>query len=194
MTDANQTSSKKFNIYLDASVLISYLEADSDHISELFKLCKDKNYSMDISPFTIMEALGIKQEHRYFMKKVGQGVPLKHIIKCRRERNLTSGELREIYDTLQRKLKPQGMGEFYGPQDTQWWKIALDIVRDSNINASDAVHLGQALAMGSGLLVTTDQSFCKEASIYLKISVNESKLIVCSPEEAIKIINSHEII
>ena len=128
------------------------------------------------------------------MKKVGQGVPLKHILSSRRERDLNSEELKEIFDILQRKLKPQGMGEFYSPQDAQWWKIALDIARDSNINASDAVHLGQALAMGSGLLVTTDKKLCKEAGDYIKKYTQENRLIVCSPEEAIKIINSHEII
>ena len=137
-----------------------------------------------------METLQIKQEHKYSLKKVAQGTPLKSIISTRRQRDLTSDELKEIFDTLQRKLKPQGMSEFYGPEDARWWTLALNIVRDTNINASDAVHLGQALTMGSGLLVTTDKAFCRDATTYLKIHQKESKLIVCSPEEAIKILSS----
>ena len=132
-----------------------------------------------------MEALDIKQEHRFFNKKVALGVPLKRIINKRRERDLSEAELRDIYNVLNRKLKPQGMGDFFIPKDDSWWKLALDIVTYSNIDSSDAVHLAQAISMGSDILVTTDNFFCKEANLYLKDILKGQKILICSPKEAI---------
>ena len=43
--------SYKFNLYLDTSVLLSFTEADDDSISELLRICKEKNYPLDITPF-----------------------------------------------------------------------------------------------------------------------------------------------
>jgi hypothetical protein len=177
------------HIYLDASTLISFTEADNDFISELIKLCKDKNYMMDITPFTIMESLGVKQEHAFFNKKVAEGMPLKWIISRRRERDLSSEELKKIYSVIERKLKPQGMDAFYFPEKIgEFWKLALNIVRDSNINSSDAVHLGQAISMESYLLVTTDKQFCDESTKYLKTFLPKSTLLVCMPKDAIEIL------
>lgn len=190
VNNINIKDEDKINIYLDASVLISFLEGQNDNISDLFEFCNhNKKCKLISSPFTTMEALDIKQEHTFFSKKVAIGVPLKHILAQRRDRDLSKEELKEIHDRISRKLKSNGLGWFFYPQDYQWWILALDIVRDCNINSSDAIHLAQAIYMGCNYLVTTDTSFIKEAKYYLENCL-KIKLIkdinVCLPEKALE--------
>lgn len=185
MAESNGKTTKKLIIYLDASVLISFTEAESDEISELLSTCKKKGFEIRVTPFTIMEALGIKQEHKFFMKKVSEGIPMKWIISKRRERDLENNDLREIYNILKRKLKPYDMENFYYIEDKNWWKLALDITRDSNVNSSDAIHLAQAVFMGCDILVTTDSHFIQEGIKYIKEYLKNEDLILCLPKQAI---------
>ena len=133
-----------------------------------------------------MEAIDIKQEHSYFLKKVEQGVPLKYVISQRRERDLSSEDLKKVYSIMNEKLKSAGIEWFYYPDKGEWWKLALDIVRDSNINSSDAIHLAQAVFMGCTFLVTTDTHLIKEGNKYLEGYLKEEILVIGLPSEAIK--------
>lgn len=176
-------------IYLDASVLISFLEGESDTISELLTLCKKEEIPINVSPFTIMESLDIKQEHGFFTKEVAKGVPFKRIISRRRERNLTKEQLTEIYHVLRNKLKPHNMEDFWAPDSTDWWAFALDIVRDSNITASDSIHIAQAIFLECDLLATTDNFLIEEGNKYLKEIKRDVSLKICLPEKIIKILS-----
>ena len=188
MTNGNGKATKEYIIYLDSSVLISFTEADSDSISELLSMCKAKNVVVRISPYTVMESLNIKQEHKYFMKKVSEGMALKKVISNRRERDLTTQDLKGIFEVLRRKLKPHGMEFFHYPLDANWWKLALDITRDSNVNSSDAIHLAQSVFMGCDLLVSTDNFFIENGINFLKEYLKNEKLVICRPEKAVEIL------
>ena len=187
---ANGTSkiTKKFVLYLDASVLVSFLDAESDSICELLSLCRKKDVEINVSPFTIMESLNIKQEHKFFNKKVAEGMSLRHILSNRDKRDLTHKDLKDIYDIIRRKLKPYEMETFYDPEDRNWWKLALNIVRDSNINSADALHLALSIFLDCNILVTTDTFFIEQGNRYIKEKLSNEDLIICLPEQARDII------
>lgn len=176
-------------VYLDANIVISFIETQDDSICELIKLCNKNKIKMYISPFTMMESLDIKQEHKYFNKKVVEGVPLKSIISNRYKRDLSKDELQKIHEKIKRKLNLQDLGWYFYPLDPNWWKTALDIVADSNVTSSDALHLGQALNMDVQLLITNDNEFKVEGNKYL-IEVSKGKIIefIVSTKKALEII------
>lgn len=182
------TAEVNLGVYLDANILTSFLENENDTISELLSFLKKNNIKIYFSPFTMMEVLDIKHEHKYFHKKVAEGVPLKHIISKRRERDLTDEELANVFEETKRKLKTYDLEWFYYPLNAGWWKTALDIITDSNVTSSDALHLGQAINMGVNRLITSDKQFRDEGNKYLKEKFNgKYEDFILLPKEALTI-------
>jgi len=173
-------------IYLDASVIVSFLAGKDEHVAELFLLCNEKNILYQISPFSLMEALDIKQEHRYFLKKVADGFSIRDALKDRRSRNLTKEEIIKVHKDTLITLKPQKLDWYYYSKGSNWWEEAINIVSDTNINSSDAIHLAQALISGYDFLVTHDGPFIKEGNKYIKENFKNVKLEILRPNQMVE--------
>ena len=173
---------------------VPYLYFDTNFITDInngkglpcsiIERAKKRKWKYHISFFCIMEALDIKQEHFFFNKKVGIGEPLKKIISKRRDRDLSSSDLKEIQESfVNRLLKPHKMEMGYYFVDVNSWFKCLEIVRDTNINSSDAMHLTTALGLNCDILITSDNHFISEGNKYIKEKMPKNKLVLCLPEK-----------
>ncbi len=116
-------------------------------------------------------------------------MPIKSIISKRRERDLTKNELTQIQkDFVQNILDPNNMEYGFFFTDREGWLQSLEIVRETNINSSDAIHLATALALDCDILLTSDNHFITEGNTYLRNKVSNNKLEICHPDKFDKII------
>ncbi len=170
-------------LYFDTNFIIDINNGRGIPCS-IIERAKEKKWKYYVSFFCIMEALDIKQEHFFFNKKVGLGEPIKNILKNRRERDLSSPDLIDIQESFVNKLlKPHKMELGYYFIDVNSWMKCLEIVRDSNINTSDAIHLTTALGLNCDILLTSDHHFIQEGNKYIKEKSPKNRLVICLPEK-----------
>lgn len=168
-------------LYLDTCVFLDLIEGRNSDTIALIKKAQQNKWIYVISAFTGMEAVDIKQEHKFFYNKVEEGIPLKRILSNRQDRDLNEPDINSVNNALEKKSKIWGLDKVTYLGDKDHWLIALNITRETNINSSDAIHLATALGLGVDILVTNDNGFISNAEIYLaKNSIKNLK--VCLPE------------
>jgi len=180
---SSEANNKIPHIYFDTNFVID-ISSGKSLSCHILEEAKKKKWRYYVSIFCMMEAFDIKQEHFFFNKKVSIGESLKRIISKRRERDLSESDLKEIKDILTNKLfKPHEMDHAYYFEDSDTWKMCLEITRDTNITASDAIHLATALALNCDILITSDIPFIIEGNRYIRKKKLENKLVLCTPEK-----------
>jgi len=172
---------KALSVYFDTTFIID-LSIGKKLPCSILEEAKKNNWKHYCSVFGIMECLDIMQENFFFTKNIKLGKSIKRILHKRRERDLSDKELEDLQQKLVNTfLKPQNIN--YGFMfDVQGWSNCIKVVRESNINSSDAIHLVTAIALNCDILLTSDGPFIEEGNKYLeKISKNQLRL--CRPEQ-----------
>jgi predicted nucleic acid-binding protein len=169
------------SFYFDTNVILDVINERKPASKELIQLIKLKNLTCGVSYFGIMESLDILHNLLNVSNKLKEKERLDKI--CRdhnksNKRKLTSKELddeyKRIYILFMEYYKSCIKYEYLTDKG---WYFAVDIMREHNISAVDAIHIATAKMADYDMFVSSDIDL-----------IQVSKKIIESyiPEKAIK--------
>jgi len=166
------------HLYLDSNVILDVLRDRRRHgqlVSlELLERTKRDKWFVSTSPFAIMEILDVEQDDLFFQIKVSEGNTVADVLRIRRQRDLPKRLLDKISNRIEEKLRIAYKHIQYWELDSEAFDHAVELARQSNISATDCIHLATAIEAGCDVLVTTDEFFMKEAKKYIPTSLPET--------------------
>ena len=175
---------KKPSIYIDTCIARDVTERrlGRDASIELLGRIKSKGWSCKMSVFGFMELVDIEQESLFVNKSLFiEKRTLDEIISGRRNRDLRKEELEQSFQYIEQFksnysfVKPVGLSD-------DGWSLAIVVASETNLHASDVIHLVSAWQEDCDLVVTDDTFFITEAERYLRNQGIWDGLRVCSPE------------
>jgi predicted nucleic acid-binding protein len=144
---------------------------------------KEKGWKIITSIHALMELLDIAKDRRFLMNSViDNWVDVSTFLRKRREMDLNRNDFDKIGKRIDNFLKNY---EFITFMHIEFdvWDMVKEIVENSNIHSSDALHLASAFQWGCHILVTHDKSFIKEGNMLLKEAEVYNKLRVCDVDK-----------
>ncbi len=175
------------SIYIDTCIARDILNhrPGSRESSDLINNIRNKGWQCKMSVFGLMELVDVEQERlfvesRYFVDKKS----LDEVYSARRKRDLSKEALKKSFDYVETFKEAHPFIEIVGLDD-KGWSLAIVVATDSNLHASDVIHLVSAWMEDCHVVVTKDAFFIKEATRYLKeIDIWEA-LKICKPKDCL---------
>lgn len=175
----------KPSIYIDTCIARDVTERRSHRESsiDLLTRIKREGWTCKMSVFGLAELVDIEQESlfvnkRYFLEKW----TLDDIISSRRNRNLDKEDLGKSFKYISQFKDNYSFIELVGLSD-DGWSLAVVVACQSNLHASDVIHLASAWQEDCDLLVTDDEFFISEAKRYIEREGIWSTFRICKPED-----------
>lgn len=176
----------KPSIFIDTCIARDLTDTKRKHSEasvDLLNRAKREGWICKMSVFGLAELVDIEQE-RLFVNKLlfMENETLDEVISSRRSRNLNKDDLKKCFNYIKQfqenysYIQTVGLGE-------QGWNLALTVACNSNLDASDVIHLVSAWQEDCNLLVTNDTFFIKEAKDYILREGIWSDFRVCRPED-----------
>ncbi len=163
----------KPKIYIDTNIIVDIVQGIHTPSIDLIEEIKNNGWDCITSQFALMEALSVQKDNEFIYEKIKEGWTFKKILRKRDDKDLSDKTLELIYTKIKNRFfTPYKFVQFYWLDEVAIEK-AIKICKESNLSASDSIHLATALEVGCDLLVSTDSIFCKNAEKYLPC---------CSPE------------
>lgn len=188
MSNTSSKGTKKPSIYVDTCIALDVTERHRAISIELLARVKNNGWTCKMSIFGMMELIDIAQESlfvnkRFFIEKQ----TLDEIISSRKHRDLEQSDLKKSFQSIKQFATNYSFIEMVGLTD-DGWDLAGTVAIDSNLHASDVIHLVSAWQADCDLVVTDDTFFIKEAGKYLKQEGVWDRLRVCSPEKCYSVL------
>ena len=152
-------------IYVDTVIARDWTHNRNNNSTELLNLIKNRKLKCFISVFGLMELVDIEQEDLFLHKKMFiEKESLDRIFSKRKSRDLKNEDLGKSGKYI--KVFLENFKKIVTTVDLteDGWSLALSICADSNLNATDVLHLATAWQSGCNLIVTRDSFFIKEAT------------------------------
>lgn len=179
----------KPKIYIDTVLARDWTHNRNKESIELLNQIKNKKLKCLISVFGLMELVDIEQEDLFLNKKAFvDKESLDTIFSKRKRRDLKKEDLQKSSDYLGRFLKEYREVITTVDLAQDGWSLALSIGVDSNLNATDVLHLATAWQNHCNIVITRDEFFIKEASKILKAQKIWTHIKICTPKKAISLI------
>lgn len=164
-------------IYIDSNIIVDIVHGFHTPSIDLIETIKRNGWRCATSQFALMEALDVQKDNRFASEKIEEGWTFKKILRKRDDKELSDRSLKIIYEKIKNQFfTPYKFVEFYWLTEEGIDRV-IKICKESNISATDSIHLATALEVGCDLLVTSDINFCKKAENYIP---------TCLPENIIK--------
>jgi len=180
----------KIKIYIDTNVVRDCTEGRDKDSIHLIETVRDLKIECVTSIFTLMELLDTKKDDIFFNKKLSQKMEINTIIRQRGNKDLNIYDFEELSNYISNKFFTTY--SFIQPVNItrdESWDLALYISRNSNMSASDIIHLVTAWESKCNILVTNDSQFIKSAAELLKREkIKETQFKICQPVDALKAI------
>lgn len=162
------------HIYIDTNVIVDIIEGQRRSSVHLIETVKERGWICSTSNFAVMEVLDVRKENAFIFKKLSEGHTLKKILRLRYEKDLSEETLQDVYNKVYNKFFiPYKFIQFFWLTKEGWDK-AIEICANSNISTSDCIHVATALEAGCDILVTSDESFEKNASKFISTCLPEN--------------------
>ena len=151
-------------IYIDTNVILDIAIKRNNKSAELLDASRERGLRICTSHFSMMEALGVRQEHLYIMNELQRGERVDKILRNRGQRNLSHADLVTVYNEL-----IYSFYERYKDTLDYWfltqrgWENATLIMTKINISAMDAIHVATAVEAGCDRFVSSDTALIKNA-------------------------------
>lgn len=156
-------------LYIDTNVLLDAIDRrrsnpNSTHLLE--QLRARGELSSIVSIFVLMEAVEQRQQSAHISWLVNSGYTYSEIqSEGGRNRSLSEVECGRCFDEVLGFRRALGKKmKVVSPASDTVWKDAADLVRTTNIGASDALHVAIAHSAGSHVFATSDRSLVRELS------------------------------
>jgi len=188
MSNASTMPKTKPSIYIDTCIARDITERRSDASIEFIHRIKKEGWTCKISVFGLLELVDIEQESifvhsQYFIRKL----TLDEVYSSRRTRNLGNKGFEQAFKYVDRFRRDHSFIQPVGLSD-QAWSLAIVVASNSNLLASDVIHLVSAWQNDCDVVVTDDSFFIEEATKYLKNEGIWDKLRVCKPENCYSVL------
>ena len=140
---------------------------------------EEKGWKALTSIHTLMELLDVAKDRRFLMNSViDEWVDVTTFLRKRREMNLSSNDFERVAKEINNFLRKNRFIDFMHI-DIEVWKDVREIVENSNIHSSDALHLASAIQWGCSVLVTHDRFFMKEGNRLLREAGISNHIQIC---------------
>ncbi len=133
----------------------------------LMKRIPVEGWRCSTSSYTVLELLDRKKEDEFVRKQLELGWGPSDIVRKRRQRALTDGELRRVYDGLTEAIQTSYSFIAFHAAGAELLDSAEQICGTINLWAPDSLHLASALALRCDALVTRDAELQRVGSGYL---------------------------
>jgi len=159
---------EEISIYLDTCILQGAISQRNIDDTLFMKNIKDKKWKVYTSIHTLMELYDVAKDRKFLMKSViDKWVDVSTFLRDRRQMDLNRNDFNDIIKNINNFFIQQDFDPFMNI-DEEVWEIVKEIVENSNIHSSDALHLASAQLWGCFALVTHDRSFIKEGNRLLE--------------------------
>jgi predicted nucleic acid-binding protein len=151
-------------IYIDTNVILDVAIKRNNKSVDLLAAVRERGIRICTSHFSMMEALGVRQEHLYIINELQRGERVDKILRNRGQRSLSHNDLITVYNELIYSFYEQYediLDYWYLTQ--RGWENATVIMTKINISAMDAVHVATAVEAGCDRFVSSDTALIKNA-------------------------------
>jgi len=151
-------------IYIDTNVILDIAIKRNNKSVELLDAVRERGMRICTSHFSMMEALGVRQEHLYIMNELQRGERVDKILRNRGQRNLSHTDLITVYNELIYSFYERYKDTLdYWYLTQRGWESATLIMTKINISAMDAIHVATAVEAGCDRFVSSDTALIKNA-------------------------------
>ena len=165
-------------VFVDTNVLLDVLWGRKRSSIRLLELLKLREIPIYTSYLAVLELIDKEQEYAFVYKLILNKQSLNHILRVRKDRKLTAEERKEAIDRVYEMLKEYDINLLV-PSDEGIWEIAILVMKDVNVESSDAFHIASAKEAGCNIFVTNDEQLGKQVN-----QIEELKWY--KPEELLK--------
>ena len=181
-------------IYVDTVIARDWTHNRNKDSQRVLDSIKSRKYKTYMSVFGLMELVNIEQEDLYLHKKAFiDKEDLDRIFTNRKSRDLNQDSLQKSEKYIRDFLDSHKLTLV--DLTNEGWSLAFQIAVNSNLNASDVLHLATAWQSKCNLVITRDEFFIKEATKILKKEKVWSFFRICRPsnfEKCVKSIKSQK--
>lgn len=165
-------------VYLDTCILLDFLLDRNDASSRFIEhFARENGVTLVLSKWTLIETLGGMKDRFMLLKLIyEEGLAPEEVLRKRREIAPEKPELKGLLEQLKKFVEydVKGIAEIFDPSNGTW--ESLETLKDTALDAGDALHLHNALKAKCDIFLTRDSPSTKK--------VKESGLIkVQTPEE-----------
>lgn len=180
---------RKLIIYIDTAIARDWTHNRNKESIELLNQIKNKKLKCLISVFGLMELADLEQEELFLKKKTYiEREDLDTIFSKRKRRDLNKEDLEKSSKYLNDFWEDYKKIVNLADLNQEGWGLALNLGANSNLNATDVLHLATAWQNKCNILVTRDEFFIKEASKILKKEGIWSSFKICNPKKALSLL------
>lgn len=188
-------SKKKSNqpeIYVDTNIILDVVEGRNDRSTYVMEKIRDKKWECVSSTFTLMEISDIIKDEIFLKNKLQKHWSINKILRERYSKDLNQNDFEDVKRTIVNKVLQTYRFVKYVKLTPEGWQTALSLNLYSNISAPDILPLATAWDGECDILLTSDQSFLKDAKKVIedfKIDIpNLDKLRICTPDKFDKVL------
>lgn len=162
----NNKTPKDIVFYFDTNVILDIVKDRRPSSVQLLELIMRNNLLCISSQFALMELIEQEKVSEYAKKLLVENkMEINQICREYRQCNLKNEELKKFNNDFNEKLRLIDYIKFlYLEKDG--WEMALQLVKETNILASDCIHLSVFMIVAADCLVTSDSHFAKFANSY----------------------------
>ena len=176
----------KPRIYIDTVIGRDWTHNRNDCSREILDKVREKKLKCLISIFGLMELVDIEQEDLFLNKKLFiEKEDLDTIFSKRKRRDLKKEDLVKSEKYLEDFLNNYKDILEVVDLNQDGWNLALSIGAESNLNATDVIHLASAWQNKCNIIITRDEFFIKEASRILKKEKVWKSFKILNPSKAL---------
>jgi predicted nucleic acid-binding protein len=133
----------------------------------LMKQIPTEGWDCSTSSYTVLELLDRKKEDEFVGKQLAKGWSPTDIVRRRRQRQLTTRELFNVYDRLTEAIQTHYSFVTFHEAGAELLDSAEEICGTTNLWAADSLHLATAMALQCAVLVTRDTELQRIGSAYV---------------------------
>jgi len=173
-------------IYIDTVIARDWTHNRDNYSRELLTEIKNKKLKCLISVFGLMELADIEQEGLFLNKKAFvEREDLDIIFSKRKRRDLNNQDLEKSSKYLEDFIEHYKNIIKIVDLNQDGWSLALNLGAESNLNATDVIHLATAWQNRCNLIITRDEFFIKEAEKILKNEKIWKSFKILNPKKAL---------
>lgn len=158
-------------LYLDTNVILDLLRPQRRAESgQLIRVTQGRGWALVTSSFALMESLDIEQENEWILKRVREGEGVDRLLRSRRERHLGADDLLKVQRRLSRFIRQHRVFDWVH-LDEDGWATAIGLALQTNLTATDCIHVATAHITRCDVLVTSDEPLRRMAEDYIAIAL-----------------------
>jgi predicted nucleic acid-binding protein len=171
--------------YLDACIVLDYLlERNEASIDFIENFARKNGIKLVLSNLTLIETLAGMKDRFMLLKLIfEEGLTPEEVLRMRRERDPTKEELAGLLNQLKKfvEFDVKDIAEILDEPKKDWQTIleSLETLKNTALDATDALHVHNALKAGCDVFLTRDGSTTRRVKQHGLIAVK-------TPEEFMK--------